>query len=563
MLPSVRKSGVGSRLSGNSSNTASSYQISVGVRIRPSRFPELPSSLETRHFLRPNHLMQPETTQDSMYDTLVVNDMLLKLRDNFSTSMIAYGQTGSGKTHTIFGPEGCLRPDKSIDWGLMPRLLEELLNTENISVSVSAVEVYQDLAYDLLNNSAPLTVGTKGRDQHTESMSAKMKNVKVAGPLAGQKGASSGGAHPAGCYCCYCERAKMKKQEDFKKMMAERRGEPYFGKGVDPFKDALKKKASSSSQSPNRARRSSSVDYATVGEKVQTLKDVSAILAFCRTVELSRASASHDLNERSSRSHCLVTVHVITTVGGKTTHNKCLLVDLAGSERIAKSKVEGVEKAQAIEINKSLSALGRVVKSLAAKNSHVPYRDSTLTMLLKDSFGGRASTTVVICVSGVEAHDEETVRSLQFGERLGGVRRSTVARNASVSDANLSGGKAELEERLGAMKAELEGLDAGGVDPSATNPAAIRKFEKDSKRLKALGDRLKAAEASEYDAGRKGGGDVATLRAQWTHLNDDVERVKGAVDRLTKRPFWREPSKAWQRKDREIRKLEGRLSLIL
>ena len=38
--------------------------------------------------------------------------------------------------------------------------------------------------------------------------------------------------------------------------------------------------------------------------------------------------------------------------------------------------------------------------------------------------------------------------------------------------------------------------------------------------------RLKAAEASEYDAGRKGGGDVATLRAQWTHLNDDVERVK-------------------------------------
>ena len=165
MLPSVRKSGVGSRLSGNSSNTASSYQISVGVRIRPSRFPELPSSLETRHFLRPNHLMQPETTQDSMYDTLVVNDMLLKLRDNFSTSMIAYGQTGSGKTHTIFGPEGCLRPDKSIDWGLMPRLLEELLNTENISVSVSAVEVYQDLAYDLLNNSAPLTVGTKGRDQ--------------------------------------------------------------------------------------------------------------------------------------------------------------------------------------------------------------------------------------------------------------------------------------------------------------------------------------------------------------------------------------------------------------
>ena len=90
------------------------------------------------------------------------------------------------------------------------------------------------------------------------------------------------------------------------------------------------------------------MDYATVGEKVQMLQDLPAILAFCRTVELSRASASHDLNERSSRSHCLVTVHVISTVGSKTVHNKCLLVDLAGSERIAKSKVEGVEKVSAI-----------------------------------------------------------------------------------------------------------------------------------------------------------------------------------------------------------------------
>ncbi|GMI00731.1 hypothetical protein TrLO_g8517 [Triparma laevis f. longispina] len=566
MLPNLRKqSDLAPSRKSLSSSAASSYQISVGVRIRPSRSPEMPSSLDITTHLQPNHLMHPETTQDSMYSTLIKNHMMPSLRDNFSTSMIAYGQTGSGKTHTIFGPEGCLRPDKSIDWGLMPRLLRDLMEEEGVSISVSAVEVYQDLAYDLMNNSAPLTVGTKGRDQHTETVSgAQMRKVKVAGPLAGQKGASSGGAHPAGCYCCYCERAKMKKQEDFKKMMAERRGEPYFGKGVDPFKDGIKtkKKSQLGMGYPNRARRSSNVDYATVGEKVQMLQDLPAILAFCRTVELSRASASHDLNERSSRSHCLVTVHVISTVGSKTVHNKCLLVDLAGSERIAKSKVEGVEKAQAIEINKSLSALGRVVKSLAAKNSHVPYRDSTLTMLLKDSFGGRASTTVVVCVSGVEAHDEETVRSLQFGERLGGVRRSMVARNAGVSEEHLEGGKAEMEARLRVMKAELEGLDPGGVDPSATNPAAIRKFEKDSKRLNALGDRLKAAEASEYDAGRKGGGDVATLREQWTHLNDDVERVKGAVDRLTKRQFWREPSKAWQRKDREIRELEGRIMLI-
>lgn len=236
MLPNLRKqSNLAPPRKSLSSSAASSYQISVGVRIRPSRSPEMPSSLDITTHLQPNHLMHPETTQDSMYSTLIKTHMMPSLRDNFSTSMIAYGQTGSGKTHTIFGPEGCLRPDKSIDWGLMPRLLRDLMEEEGVSISVSAVEVYQDLAYDLMNNSAPLTVGTKGRDQHTETgehgfgcvcvyiiylyiltqhtravSAAQMRSVKVAGPLAGQKGASSGGAHPAGCYCCYCERAKMK-----------------------------------------------------------------------------------------------------------------------------------------------------------------------------------------------------------------------------------------------------------------------------------------------------------------------------------------------------------------
>jgi len=145
----------------------------------------------------------------------------------------------------------------------------------------------------------------------------------------------------------------MKKQEDFKRMMAERRGEPppFDIKGTDPSKARRKTKSS-----PNMTRRESKQagggSYATVGEKVVPLRNLDDILELCRTVELSRTSASHDLNERSSRSHCLVSVHVVTSVGGRTTRTKCLLVDLAGSERISKSKVEGVAKAQAIEINK-------------------------------------------------------------------------------------------------------------------------------------------------------------------------------------------------------------------
>ncbi|CAE8622477.1 unnamed protein product, partial [Polarella glacialis] len=96
-------------------------------------------------------------------------------------------------------------------------------------------------------------------------------------------------------------------------------------------------------------------------------------------------------------------------------------VDLAGSERIAKSGVTGDRAKEAIAINKSLSALGDVINSRATKNSHTPYRNSTLTHLLQDSLGGDSKTLMLMQLNPCATHVEESMCSLQFGARVNAV----------------------------------------------------------------------------------------------------------------------------------------------
>ncbi|KAL1212784.1 Kinesin-like protein KIN-14G [Cardamine amara subsp. amara] len=167
--------------------------------------------------------------------------------------------------------------------------------------------------------------------------------------------------------------------------------------------------------------------------------------------QLNRAVSSTAMNDRSSRSHSCVTVHVQgrDLTSGTILHGSMHLVDLAGSERVDKSEVTGDRLKEAQHINKSLSALGDVISSLSQKNSHVPYRNSKLTQLLQDSLGGSAKTLMFVHISPEAETLGETVSTLKFAERVGSVELGAARVNKDNSEVK------ELKEQIANLKMAL------------------------------------------------------------------------------------------------------------
>ena len=183
-----------------------------------------------------------------------------------------------------------------------------------------------------------------------------------------------------------------------------------------------------------------------------------------------RATAATNMNDRSSRSHSIFTItftqHFTASNGTKrgSMVSKINMVDLAGSERVKDSGVTGVHLKEAININRSLTTLGRVISALAtssankkggqtSQNVHVPFRDSVLTWILKDSLGGNSKTVMIATISPAAINYEESLSTLLYASHAKEIVNEVTV-NADVNDRlvkDMQNDIRDLRERMSAM----------------------------------------------------------------------------------------------------------------
>lgn len=326
--------------------------------------------------------------------------------EGYHTCIFAYGQTGSGKSHTMMGDES--------DPGLIPRTCQDLFERiekmtsghVTCTVRVSYFEVYNEQVRDLLVTSK-------------------------------EGGTPNGQLHH-----------KLRVRES-----------PTDGPYVEDLSEF-------------------------------SVKTADEVLKYLSTGNKARATAATKMNDVSSRSHAVFTLvvkQVITDPVTDATEEKTArirLVDLAGSERANSTGATGQRLREGSNINKSLTTLGRVIAALAdnagdtqglgsgrsspvkrksgnsscqslngAVEGIIPYRDSVLTWLLKDSLGGNSKTAMVACISPTDY--DETLSTLRYADQAKNIRTRAVVNQDIVSAADRDKLLAEMQEQINNLQTSL------------------------------------------------------------------------------------------------------------
>ena len=353
-----------------------------------------------------DHALPPSTNQIQLYSTCVV-PLVKACLTGYNATVLAYGQTGSGKTHTVVGP--------SIE--------EEIYNANHEDSSTSS------------EFSGIIPRAFRDLFQHLEAKKASLCPPNV---TSGNKG-----KHDSESY----NSSRQPYEYDIRIQFLELYGED--------IRDLLSPSPVSSSGRLIIRDGAAGEEAEVIGAIETRVRNTKEALECLHYGTLRRVTAATQMNTESSRSHAILTVSVeqrtlTKLVSSTSTENdgeqnpgdeeveaeeevkrsKFHFVDLAGSERQKRTKAEGLRLKEGIDINLGLLVLGNVISALGdsskSKRTHVPYRDSKLTRLLKGSLGGNHRTLMIACVSPASINLEETLNCLRYANRAKNIKNNAV-----------------------------------------------------------------------------------------------------------------------------------------
>lgn len=219
------------------------------------------------------------------------------------------------------------------------------------------------------------------------------------------------------------------------------------------------------------------------------VKNYNELLRYMHLGDNSRTTASTKMNDTSSRSHAVFTImlkqihHDICTDETTERLARIRLVDLAGSERAKSTEATGARLREGSNINKSLTTLGRVIAALAdprhgriqnggksRTKDIVPYRDSILTWLLKDSLGGNSKTAMIACIS--PADYDETLSTLRYADQAKRIRTRAIVNQDSVSAAERDAQIADMQNTIRELQIQVSLANQEVNDRKGSRPEA-------------------------------------------------------------------------------------------
>lgn len=243
-------------------------------------------------------------------------------------------------------------------------------------------------------------------------------------------------------------------------------------------------------ETPNSGHSLRVREHRTLGPYVEELSQHSVsnydeILMCINRGNALRTTASTLMNDTSSRSHAIFTITFVKAGFiedmPSETVSKIHLVDLAGSERCNATGATGQRLKEGAHINKSLVTLGSVISALAEqsqappasssavkRNIYIPYRDSILTWLLKDSLGGNSKTIMIAAISPADCNYGETLSTLRYANRAKNIiNKPTINEDSNVKLIR------ELRDEI----RKLKGLLIGGGDGNPSTSSSEKMFE--------------------------------------------------------------------------------------